>query len=334
MPPKAAASSAQGPKNNKGKGKVGGEDGQGDAGDDRAKWGVQERELKLLETLNYWAPKQSAGRFTKLWPNIVANFNRRARVEYDKDKIKRKHDELKRIYTIFCKARERSGAGTVPGKPWIITMAPESWEEFIEHHPTASIFRENGWPLFIEADKLWANTKAVGEFAASAVDLPPIEDDTGIGSQEVDTGDVEYAPDGEVEDTAPHPHPSRTPTPNSVMPRRDSDVSAPRSVAPTTRKRRRQDTPDPQEPVRIAGLEQIAEALSQGFGRAQSGGSQSNMVFEALTAALEDGFSDMERARMGSIFASNPVTAMVFMGLQTVGARRMWYDKEVAAMRK
>ncbi|KAJ3336225.1 hypothetical protein HDU93_003410, partial [Gonapodya sp. JEL0774] len=127
MPPKAAPSSAQAQKINKGKAKVD-EDGQGDAGDDRAKWGVQERELKLLEMLNHWAPKRSAGKFTKLWSSIVADFNRRAGVEYDKDKIKRKHDELKRIYTTFCKARDRSGAGTVPGKPWIITMEPESWD--------------------------------------------------------------------------------------------------------------------------------------------------------------------------------------------------------------
>ncbi|KAJ3342671.1 hypothetical protein HDU93_001651 [Gonapodya sp. JEL0774] len=213
-------------------------------------------------------------------------------------------------------------------------MALESWDELVKHHPLASIFRENGWPLFIKANKLWSDTRAVGEFAASVVNLPPIEDNPGIGAKESDAGEIEYAPDGEVEDTATHQDSSRTPTPTSVLLRRHSDVSAHRSVAPTTCKRKRQDTPDPQEPVRIAGLEQIAEALSQGFGRDRNGGSPSNMVIAALAAAMEDGFSDVERARLGSMFASNPVTAMVYMGLRTVSARRMWYEEEVAALRK
>ncbi|KAJ3337008.1 hypothetical protein HDU93_001771 [Gonapodya sp. JEL0774] len=153
------------------------EEDVGELSVEQATWKTGDRERTLLKVLLAHEREQAASKWKgPTWKIIIAEFNSRTGCLMNKGQLKRKNGQLKRIHTTFVKALEQSSAGFSPGPPPRVTMTLEAWQEFAEHNKDALVFRENGRPLFKEADRLFGSFAATGAHAQNATDLKENED--------------------------------------------------------------------------------------------------------------------------------------------------------------
>eukprot|EP00474_Spongospora_subterranea_P001409 CRZ01867.1 hypothetical protein [Spongospora subterranea] len=107
------------------------------------------------------------------WTAVLVSLNSQFDLYYTLDQIKNRVKLLKKQYCLFRRLKDNSGFGWDDDKK-IPTASDEVWDEYLEAHPNAALYRFTTLPLFEELNALFDQSSATGGGALASSGFFPL----------------------------------------------------------------------------------------------------------------------------------------------------------------